>query len=89
MANNKPIPSGLPTAAMHFGPMHGGLLTQAIRLNDEKLATGSIACWNAVFGDRTPNVVKSCSFANTSYVSACLASIAYLFKRRKQIGFTA
>lgn len=34
VANRTPIPAGLPTATMHFGPKHGGLLTQSIHLND-------------------------------------------------------
>lgn len=31
-----------------------------------KLVTGSVACSNAVFGDPTPNVVKSCSYSNAT-----------------------
>jgi len=31
-----------------------------------KTVTGSTACSNAVFGDPTPNVAKSCSYASTS-----------------------
>jgi hypothetical protein len=31
-----------------------------------RTVTGSIACSNAVFGDPTPNVVKSCSYANNT-----------------------
>jgi hypothetical protein len=34
IANRKPIPSGLPTATVHFGPMRSGLRTQSIRVND-------------------------------------------------------
>jgi hypothetical protein len=31
-----------------------------------KIVTGSTACSNAVFGDPTPNVAKSCSFSNAT-----------------------
>ena len=34
VANNKAIASGTPTAAMHFGPMHKGMMVQSINIHD-------------------------------------------------------
>jgi hypothetical protein len=33
-ANRKPIPSGTPTASMHFGPVRGGFLSQSFNVHD-------------------------------------------------------
>lgn len=34
VANNKAIPGGTPTATMHFGPLHSGMMVQSINLHD-------------------------------------------------------